>query len=181
MHCSGRPASGACFPFLVVLFNLHQLLHTPVTVPRKLQHPPTAPGVLWPVPGSPVHSPVPAHPFLLWCQITSCPLCVLLPSLCPPALSLLLRSRHSKALGLYQPSVLVTSSNLVSFSSIMQPTQEKGHFGSQACVFKFGWIWCTLQANRSLSWVRELSVSFVDFVDSCLPWVVKAAAMGGNL
>lgn len=58
-------------------------LQTPDTFPGKLQHPPTAPGLLWPLLGSPVHSPgpysprglvqSPAHPFPIPDALTDYP------------------------------------------------------------------------------------------------------------
>lgn len=55
-------------------------LPTPDTFPRKLQHPPTAPGQVWPSLGSPVTCSPFSHP---WCCARSQPAlsCVLL--LCP--------------------------------------------------------------------------------------------------
>lgn len=130
--CSGRAASGACFPFFVVIFNLHHFFpHVALFVESFsiLPQPQVCSGLFW------LPSALPSHLLTLFsslmlCQVTSPPL------LCPPALSFLLKLRHLKALGLYQASVLVTSSHLVSFSSIVQPTQEKGHFGSQVVFFK---------------------------------------------
>lgn len=61
-------------------------LQTPDTSPGKLRHPSATPGLLWPLLGSPVHSPSPSSPHtLLQASVRPRLLPDALPALCVPS------------------------------------------------------------------------------------------------
>ena len=77
----------ACAPVSLWSFlTCVNFLQTPDTSPRKLWHPPAAPHLLWPLLGSPVHSPSPCSPRkLVQASIHPCLFPDALPDFCLPS------------------------------------------------------------------------------------------------